>query len=79
MCGGTARVNDALGNAFVIEVCDLLAEDEVLEQSRPARRGPQRILIVRKRQALVGRQRRMRATGHLLELIAGSAIGHGTG
>jgi hypothetical protein len=28
----SARVDDALGNALVVEVGDLLAEDEVLEQ-----------------------------------------------
>ena len=33
-------MHDALGNALVIEVGDLLAEDEVLEQRRPAQRPP---------------------------------------
>ena len=35
---GAARVDDALGDALVVEVGDLLAEDEVLEQRR-ARAG----------------------------------------
>ena len=32
--GRAARVDDALGNALVIEVRDLLAQDEVFEQRR---------------------------------------------
>ena len=47
-------MNDALGNALMIEVGDFLAEDEILEQRRPAQPGLQRILIVRDRYALVG-------------------------
>ena len=41
-----ARVDDALGDALVVEVGDLLAEDEVLEQRRPAQPGLQRVLVV---------------------------------
>ena len=52
-----ARVDDALGNALVVEVRDLLAEDEVLEQRRPAQAGLERVLVVRDRHALIGRQR----------------------
>jgi hypothetical protein len=29
-------VHDALGNAFMVEVGDLLAQDEVFQQGRPA-------------------------------------------
>ena len=35
-----ARVDDALRDALVVEVVDLLAKDEVLEQRRAARRRP---------------------------------------
>ena len=37
MRAGAARVHDALGDALVVEVGDLLAQDEVLEQRRAAR------------------------------------------
>ncbi len=37
--GEAAGVDDALGNALVVEVEDLLAQDEVLEQRRAARAG----------------------------------------
>ncbi len=36
---GTAGVNDPLGDALMIEVEDLLAEDEILQQRRTARAG----------------------------------------
>jgi hypothetical protein len=42
-----ARVDDALGDALVVEVGDLLAEDEVLEQRRAARaRAWEGVLVV---------------------------------
>ena len=65
-------MHDALGDALVIEVGDLLAEDEVFEQRRTARRGAQRILVVREGHALVGRERGVRTACQLLQLIAGS-------
>ena len=69
---GTAGMHDALGDAFVIEVGDLLPQDEVLEQRRPARVGAQRVLVVRDGCALIGRQRRMLASGGLVQLTAGA-------
>jgi hypothetical protein len=39
-------MDDALGNPLVVEVGDLLAQDEVFEQRRPARMGAQRVLVV---------------------------------
>ena len=51
---GAARVHDALGNALVIEVRDLLAQDEVFEQRRAAQARLQRVLVVGDRHALVG-------------------------
>ena len=52
-----AGMDDALGNALVVEVRDLLAQDEILEQRRAARTARERILVVGDRRALVGRQR----------------------
>ena len=49
-------MHDALGNALVIEVRDLLAEDEIFEQRGPAQPRLQRILVVGDRHALIGRQ-----------------------
>lgn len=53
--GGTG-MNNAFWNALVIKVGDLFAEDEILEQRRAARIGPEGILIVRQREALVRRE-----------------------
>ena len=57
MCRRAARVHDPFGNALVIEVSDLLAQDEVFEQRRPTQSGLERVLVVRDRNALIGRQR----------------------
>ena len=54
--GRAARMHDPLGDALVVEVGDLLAKDEVLEQRRAAQARLQRVLIVRDRDALVGRE-----------------------
>ena len=62
----SARMDDALGDALVIEVRDLLAEDEVFEQARPARARAQRVLIVGDRRPLIRRQ----AAGRLMCLAA---------
>jgi len=65
--GRPACMNDALGNAFVVEVGDLLAQDEVFKQRRPAQTGFQRILVVADGNALVGRQ-------HLASAIGARAV-----
>ena len=52
-----ARVDDPLGDALVVEVGDLLAEDEVFHQRRPAQAGLERVLVVGDGDAHVGRQR----------------------
>ena len=49
-------MHDPLGNALVVEVRDLLAEDEVLEQGRAAQPGLERVLVVGDRLAEVRRQ-----------------------
>ena len=55
-----ARVHDALGNALVVEVRDLLAEDEVFEERRSAKPGLERVLVVGNRDALIGGERLFR-------------------
>ena len=50
-------MHDALGDALVIEVRDLLAQDEVLEQGGPAQPGLERMLVVGDEHALVGGER----------------------
>ena len=75
----SARMHDALGNALVIEVRDLLAQDEIFEQRRTAQTRLERILVVRDRHArLVVSARppestRTRSSGPLagLKLICG--------
>ena len=54
-----AGVHDPLGDALVVEVEDLLAEVEVLQQRRPALADPQGVLVVGDRDALRGRQHRL--------------------
>ena len=65
---GAAGVHDPLGDALVVEVHDLLAEVEVLEQRRAPLAGRQRVVGVVDPQALrggqaVARLRPRRATG----------------
>ena len=49
-----ARMDDSLGNALMIEMEDLLAEDKILEQDRPAVARFQAVLIVRYAEAMIG-------------------------
>ena len=66
-----AGVHDPLGDALVVEVEDLLAEVEVLEQRRAARGRPaQRVLVVGDRHALLRRQHRNIAARDLVRLTA---------
>lgn len=53
MRAGASSVHDALGNALMIEVNDLLAEDEVFEKRRPPQPGLERVLVVGDGNALV--------------------------
>ena len=69
-----ARMHDALGNALVIEVGDLLAEDEILEQGRSLVEGTQRILVVDDRDPLFRRQGRMTAARRLVKLAAVAGV-----
>jgi len=51
-----AGVHDALGDALMIKVKDLLAQVEILKRSRPARTDPERVLIVGDGDALLRSQ-----------------------
>ena len=51
-----ARVDDALGNALVVEVRDLFAQNEVFEQRRSAKARLEGVLVVADGHALIRRQ-----------------------
>ena len=55
--GRASRVHDPLGDSLMVEVGDLLAEDEVLQQGGAPEPGLERALVVGDRLAEVGRQR----------------------
>jgi hypothetical protein len=61
-------MHDTLRDPLVIEVEDLLPKMEVLQQSRPALAGSQRVLIIRNRGALLRRQPGHRIGRHLMRL-----------
>ena len=65
-------MHDALGNALVVEVGDLLAQDEVFQQRGPKRMRAQRVLVVGNAQALVGGQHWVRAARGLVQFAAGT-------
>ncbi len=52
----SAGVNDAFRNPLVIEMGDLLAESEILQERWTSLAGFQRILVVRDDDALIGRE-----------------------
>jgi hypothetical protein len=62
----SARVDDALGNALMIEMGDLLPEGKIFQERRTSIPGFQRILIVRDDDALIGREGRLSAFSGLL-------------
>ena len=77
---GAAGVNDPLGDALVVEVGDLLAQVEVLEQRRPAIAGLERMVGVGQPQALRRRQVLPRRRGDLgQDGRGGSGLGGGRG
>ena len=67
-------VHHPLGDALVVEVEDLLAEVEVLEQRRAALAHPQRVLIVSDRDPLLRRQPHTVAD-RLVSFAAGTDLG----
>ena len=46
MYARATSVHDALGDALVVEVHDLLSKDKVLEQDRSLIAGVQRVLVI---------------------------------
>jgi hypothetical protein len=64
-----ARMHHPLGNALVVEVRDLLAQDEIFEQRGPAHTRLERVVVVGNLQALVGAQVRGMLDGETLELL----------
>ena len=70
MCAITARVDDAFGDAFMVEMKDLFPEMRVFEQRGTARAGFKTVLIVGHRDALFGSQRGNLATRYLVRFAA---------
>jgi hypothetical protein len=50
----STRVDDTLRDALVIEVRDLLAQDEVLEEGWSSGPAPERVLVIGNDRTLVG-------------------------
>jgi hypothetical protein len=67
-------VHDALRDALVVEVRDLLAQDEILEQRGAALVGAQRVLVVGDRDPLVGRQGRAVSLVELVQLVSRATL-----
>jgi hypothetical protein len=63
-------MHDALGDALMVEMGDLLAQDEIFEQARAPLAALERILIVGDRRSLVRRQPLLRTAGILVRLPA---------
>ena len=73
-----ARVHDALGDALVIEVGDLLAQDEVFQQRGAAHAVLERILVVGDAHALVGGEHLARRVhAHAVERLDGGVVAFG--
>ena len=62
MSGRAAGVNGGLCNSLVVEMGDLLAEGEILEERWTAVPEFQRILVIRNDDALIGRETPCAAT-----------------
>ena len=56
MRGRAARMHDPLGDALVIEARDLLAEMKVVDKGRSAHARLERVVRVREREPLIGRE-----------------------
>ena len=65
-----AGVDDALGDALVVEVEELLAEVEVLQEGRAAGPDPERVLVVGDGDPLLRRQGRVAGVRRLVEVLA---------
>ena len=67
------RMDHALGDAFVVEMKDLLAEVMVLEQGRAAPSDFKGVLVVGDRRTLLGGEHGHVAAGDLVRLAAAAA------
>ena len=67
-------MDNTFRNALVIEMKDFFAQDEIFQQCGSARIRPERVLIIRKHDALIGGERGMLATGNLVKLAAGGRL-----
>ena len=74
MSAEAAGMDDPLGDALVVEVEDLLAEVEVFQQRRAAGADPERVLVVRDRDALLRGQHGHVAARHLMGLAPSPRI-----
>ena len=74
-----AGVDDPLGDALMVEMEDLLAQHEILEQRRPALARAQAVLVVGDRHAVVGGQHGIALAGLLVGLarVAADCLGGG--
>jgi hypothetical protein len=59
-------MHDSLGDAFVVEVKDLLAKVKVFEQGWSARSDAKRVLVIRDGNTLLGGQDRHVLSGCLM-------------
>ena len=66
-----SRVHHVLGDAFVVEVEDLLPEVHVLQEPGPALTHPERVLVVGDGEPLASRQDRSLVAGNLMGLTPG--------
>jgi len=69
LCTAAARMHDALGNRLVIEVGDLPAQDEILQQGRATGSGLERVVVVGHRDAPVGGQLPVAATSVVVPVL----------
>ena len=67
-----SRVNDTLGNTFVIEMRDFFAKDEILRERRAVRIGSERIFTIGKRDALTRGECGVFSTSDLVQFAAGT-------
>jgi hypothetical protein len=67
-------VHDALGDALVVEVKDLLAHHEIFEELRPAFARGERVLVVGDGHARAGGHRLDAVSGELARLPARPAM-----
>ena len=75
----SARMDDTFGDALMVEVENLFAQDEVFEERRAARARPQAVVIVRNRNAVVRRQDRLTSRRDLMHFATDPTRHSGAG